>query len=95
MSLTGKPVFLYCPDLNEYDRERGFYTPIESWPYPLAQNNDELEANIRSFDEDAYAQKLKAHHEALGCCETGRASELTAERILREIDAAKRNTDKK
>ena len=89
MSLTGKPVFLYCPDLNEYDRERGFYTPIESWPYPLAQSNEELERNILTFDEERYAQNLKAHHEALGSCESGRASEIAAQRILNEISAGK------
>ncbi|MBQ9408726.1 MAG: CDP-glycerol glycerophosphotransferase family protein [Clostridia bacterium] len=84
MSLTGKPVFLYCPDLYRYDRERGFYTPVESWPYPLAENNDELEQNVLAFDEESYAEQVKAHHAALGSCESGRASELTARRILSE-----------
>ena len=88
MSLTGKPVFLYCPDLDRYDRGRGFYTSPESWPYPLAKDNEGLKRNILAFDETDYAQKIKAHHEALGCCETGRASELAAQRILSEIKAA-------
>ncbi|MBQ3667673.1 MAG: CDP-glycerol glycerophosphotransferase family protein [Clostridia bacterium] len=84
MSLTGKPVFLYCPDLNTYDRQRGFYTDISTWPYPLSTDNAGLEHNILAFDEDAYTEKLRRHHEQLGICESGRASRLTAERILAE-----------
>ncbi len=82
MSLTGKPAFLYCPDLKEY--ERGFYTDIRSWPFPLSENDGELKENILHFDEIAYAQAVKKHHEELGSCETGKAAKTAADRILRE-----------
>ena len=84
MSLTFKPVFLYCPDLNEYRAERDFYTDIRSWPFPLAENNGELAENIRVFDEAAYRAACKRHHDELGSFETGRASRAAAERIMRE-----------
>lgn len=82
MSLTGKPAFLYCPDLKEY--ERGFYTDIRSLPFPLCEDDAGLERNILNFDENAYAENVRRHHEALGICESGQAARLAAERILRE-----------
>ena len=84
MSLCFKPVFLYCPDLDTYDAGRGFYTPVGTWPYPLARDNGSLERNILNFDEDDYTRRVQAHHEALGICESGKASRLAAERILAE-----------
>ena len=49
-ALTGKPCFLYATDLSHYDLKRGFYTDIHTWPYPLAEDTDELLYNIRTFD---------------------------------------------
>ena len=86
MSLTMKPVFLYCPDLDEYTQSRDFYTDIRTWPYPLARSNEELERNVASFDEAAYRAAVKKHHEALGSCETGRASYLAAKRICEALE---------
>ena len=84
MSFTGKPVFLYCPDLRAYQTERDFFTDIRSWPFPLAESNEALCENVRAFDADAYRKAVNAHHAALGSCETGRASEFAALRILAE-----------
>lgn len=87
MSLMYKPAFLYCADLDAYRAERDFFTDIRSWPFPLAENDGELENNILCFDEEKYRCAVKAHHESLGNCETGRASVLAAERILQECGA--------
>ena len=84
MSLAGKPVFLYCPDLNRFRAERDFYTDIRSWPFPLAETNAALAENVRSFREAEYAEALRNHHEALGSFETGRASFEAARRIMAE-----------
>ena len=86
MSLTLKPVFLYCPDLDAYMLSRDFYTDIHTWPYPLARSNAELEKNISGFDEEAYRLAVRRHHEALGSCEPGEASVLAARRILKELE---------
>lgn len=82
MSLTGKPAFLYCPDLKKY--ERGFYSDIHALPFPLAESDAALEKNILSFDESAYAKAVRQHHADLGSCETGKAAQLAAERIVKE-----------
>ena len=91
MSLTGKPAFLYCRDLASYTRERDFFTDIASWPFPLSQSDAELEKNILSFDEAAYAKAIARHHEELGSCESGSASLITARRILKECALREEN----
>ena len=80
-SLMGKPCFLYARDIDEYRGERDFYTPIESWPFPLASDNAELARVIGAFDETAYRTAVRAHHAALGATETGTATAQCVERI--------------
>ena len=41
-SLTRRPCFLYATDLNYYDLDRGFYSDIHTWPYPLAESNSSV-----------------------------------------------------
>lgn len=84
MSLMMKPAFLYATDLKAYESGRDFYMDIHLWPFPLSENNEELMKNIISFDEEKYRQDVKNHHDTLGSCETGHASEMVAKRI-REV----------
>ena len=81
-SLMHKPCFLYARDIDEYRGERDFYTPIESWPFPLAADNDGLEKVIAEFDEDAYRADAARHHAELGSTESGTAAKQCAERIV-------------
>ena len=81
-SLMHKPCFLYARDISEYRGERDFYTPIESWPFPLAANNDELAQVIADFDEDAYRAAVDRHHQELGSTESGTAARQCVERIV-------------
>ena len=81
MSLTGKPCFLYATDLKSYRGERDFYYDIHTWPFPLAENNDQLYGVITAFDAEKYARDIRAHHDLLGSCETGRATETVCRRI--------------
>ena len=79
--LLGRPAFIYARDIEEYDGERGFYYPLESTPFAVAQNNDEMEANILNFDEDVFAAKQKKFLEDRGCIEDGHAAERVVELI--------------
>jgi CDP-glycerol glycerophosphotransferase len=72
-SLTYKPCFIYAPDLKKFKKEQGFYTPIEEWPFPLAETNEQLIENIMHFDEARYIQAVKKHHNDLGSYEKGTA----------------------
>lgn len=79
--LTGRPSFIFAVDLEHYVETTQVYTPVSEWPFPKAVNNDELERNILEFDEEKYAADCKRHYEALGGCETGKATQLVCERI--------------
>lgn len=79
--LTGRPGFIYANDLKDYDKERGFYYPLDSTPFPIAENNDEMESNILNFDSDKYSSDVKDFLEARGCKEDGNA----AKRVVRLI----------
>ena len=80
-SFTYRPVFLYAPDIERYENERGFYMPVSEWPYPIAHDNDEMKNNILNFDDKSYIERVKQHHVVAGSYETGRACEKVAELI--------------
>lgn len=79
--LTGCPVFLYVPDIANYDQARGFYYPLESTPFPLAGDNDALVKAVEDFDMDDYEKKVKAFLEDKGCYETGDAAKKIVDKI--------------
>lgn len=73
-SIFDKPVFLYCPDLVEYQsRERDFYIKLEELPFPIACSNEEMIRNIYSFDSDKYLKDLRDTYKKYGLCEDGNA----------------------
>ena len=82
--LTGRPGFIYGPDLADYDRERGFYYPLEETPFPIAQTNDELVENVLRFDAERYAQKKARFLQARNCKETGTAAKQIVEIIKQQ-----------
>lgn len=84
-ALTGKPCFLFAPDLDHYDLSRGFYTDIHTWPYPLAENAEELRGNIQNFDSTAYAANVRKHFEDLGNRESGHSAKKVCEYIREHL----------
>lgn len=83
-SIMGKPGFLYTPDLNEYIHNRGFYTPIETWPYPYAQTIGELCKNILAYSEKECLTKIASHQKALGSYENGSSTATVIEIIAKK-----------
>ena len=79
--LTGRPCFLYAPDLKQYIAERGFYTDPFTWPFPMAQNDSELAQNILEFDQDAYKKALDKHYTDYGSFENKDACAKVCEAI--------------
>lgn len=79
--LTKRPLFLYAPDLDLYDQGRGFYYPLESTPFPLAKDNDELETAILGFDESRYQADVNHFLADKGCYEDGHASRRVVEKL--------------
>lgn len=82
-SLTGKPCFLYVPDLKQYIEQRGFDKDIDSWGFPVCESNDELKATIENFDIVNFQKKMKEHQNNLCSYEHGSASQEVADLIAR------------
>jgi CDP-glycerol glycerophosphotransferase len=86
-ALTGKPGFLFTPDLDYYQHEdRGFYTPIDDWPFPYAKTNEELSNLIICFDEDKHRAKVQRHLDLLESCEDGHATEKICDIIMKQLE---------
>ena len=85
-----KPCFIYAPDLEEYESDRGNYYKMSELPFSLAKTNDELVENIKNFDMDAYEDKVHKLHERVGLNETGHASEKVADYIINFIKSGKK-----
>ena len=80
--LTRRPGFIFATDIAEYNTERGFYYPLESTPFPVATNNEELMAGVRDLDLEKYAQRTEEFLQGKGCVEDGKASERVADLIM-------------
>lgn len=78
MAVAGKKCALYVPDLEDYTaRERGLYFDIESLPFPMAKDMDELCALAAQGFDCNYSEFLKE----IGSFETGSAAKAAADRI--------------
>ena len=84
-SFMKKPVFLYAYDMEEYERERGFYFEYRTLPYKNARTESELIENIRSFDDREYQKDVEGFLNKLTIYETGKASEYVVNRIIETI----------
>ena len=79
--LGGGPAFVFAPDKEKYDAGRGFCYPLEETPFPIAQTEEELCANIRSFDATHYASRRAEFLKARGCMEDGHAASRAVDLI--------------
>lgn len=80
-SLTKKPGFIYAPDLENYKKDRSFYTKPETWPFSIALNNYELENLILNYDKKSSEEKIFNHHKILGIAESGDAAKIIGQKI--------------
>ena len=81
-SLKRLPVFRYASDLEEYRNDRDLYFPFDEYPYPCAQNNDELESLILNFDTDAYLEGLNGFCDKIGAVIRPDASEKIVDLVV-------------
>lgn len=84
-SFTNKPGFLFVPDLDKYEKNRGFYTPISTWPFTYAKTNGDLVNAISDWTLESQMEKNRKHHELLGNYENGQATEKVCELIERNL----------
>lgn len=83
--LTGRPCILYASDVEEYRKERDYFISIDSLPFPLSQNNEELRNIILNFDETSYENDVKEFSEFHGFCDDGTASKSVADWIIEKL----------
>lgn len=82
---TEKPCFIYATDVACYKTERDNYFELEDLPFSVAENNEQLENVIISFDEEQYKNRLRFLFKRVGLNETGHASEIVADYIEKWI----------
>lgn len=87
--LLRKPGFIFATDLELYNNERGFCYPLETTPFPICKNNDDLVESIINFNNDEYITKLEEFLVDKGCVEDGHASERVVDKILEIINQKK------
>lgn len=76
------PVLLYADDVQEYIQDRGmFMWKKEELPFLLAQTNEELIDNIKSFNESEYVERADRFMADCGVKEDGHAGKKVAETI--------------
>lgn len=80
--LTRRPGFLFATDMEHYaEKEREFFYPLDSMPFPLATSNEQLIENINQFDTERFAVECEAFLKDKGCIDDGHASERIVEKI--------------
>lgn len=85
-ALMYKPIFLYCPDLDDYIKERGFYWDIYSLPFPVSKNQEELIQSISEFDDKKYNLGIDEYLSKLGTYENDKADEIVGDMIIQIMD---------
>ncbi len=78
-SLLKKPAVLFVPDLNLYEYERGFYTPISDWAFPFYKTNEEL---CKNFSIKVDIQKIELYHKSLRSYETGHSCDAIFDLLM-------------
>jgi len=84
-SFTKRPCFLFADDIDDYEKNRGFYLQSKYWPFPIAKNNIEIQNNILNFDHEIYIDKIDQHHSFCGSYEKGTACKQILELIEKEL----------
>ena len=86
-ALTGKPMILYLPDYDDYEKEdKGCFFNINESPYLKAKTNLELCELIKKTSQDEYRDNCKQILEFYGCYEKGNASDEVCDLIFKFLN---------
>ncbi|MCI8672347.1 MAG: hypothetical protein HFI89_02470 [Lachnospiraceae bacterium] len=81
-SLSGKPIFLFHPDVDLYEKERGYYLSFQEMPYVESFGNDDLFEKIENFNGQGYKERLNAFVKKYGSFDKGTAARDVGDRIM-------------
>ena len=93
-ALTGRPCFLYVPDIDQYNKERGTYISLDELPYDKCRNTEDLEKAIMNFDSFSYNSKISDFQDKIGNVEDGCASERVAKSVISFVYSGRKELDK-
>lgn len=62
--LYRRPIVLFAPDLEQYERERGFYIDYHELPYPIVKTGEELERAVEHCGRELSGEALIGAEEA-------------------------------
>lgn len=89
-SLLKKPIYFFCPDLEDYTKERDFYYPFETFvPGPISKNIAELARDI-SQSGNLDTSKIEAFSQTFITHQDGQSSDRVAEWIESFLEAGSR-----
>ena len=88
-ALTGKPIARFATDIEAYQKDRDFYFPLESLPFPLAKSNEELETILTDLQPLWTSPEWAEFARENEFCEDGQASVRCAALILQQIKKQK------
>ena len=82
---TGKPVFIYAPDLQEYKNDRNFFFNLEELPFVISESQESLRNSISNFDESTYKNKVEKFYDKCGLFKGGEASKCVVDYIIEHM----------
>lgn len=82
MALVRKPVFLFALDYKDYiANDRLQYFETKQLPFTFAQNKNELEQHILSFNDELYQKHVESFFKIIGMNESGNGAKNIANLI--------------
>lgn len=86
-ALTQRLCMLYVPDMDEYlKNDKNFFMNLETLPFLLAKNNDELISSINEFDSEKYSEEILSFNKKYNSWEAGTASYQSVEWLLEKMN---------
>ena len=91
--LTGRPGFVYAPDMDGFNDDRGLYYSLDARPYPVATDSDGLVNAVKAFDVLELQRKTNEFFSFVGLEDDGRGDEKVAAIMRALTDLGKKPSD--
>ncbi len=91
--LTGRPGFVYAPDLDDFNDDRGLYYPLDARPFPVASDSDSLIEAVETFDGAELSCRTEKFFAFAGLSDDGCGDEKVAQVIYSVASSGNRLAD--
>ncbi len=83
---AGRPVFLYCPDLDQYEAGRGTYFTMDELPFDCCLTMDALCDRMGRYDPSLSQGRVEAFEKRFGLRQCADSSRRICGFLLKELD---------